>query len=230
LEDIAMHTRTDSAHARSAGIAWFVAGAVFAIGWSAFHLVRAAAAGWTIHGAPEPWLYTVAYYAHTVPGTLALAAGAAQFALLRAPGAPHAPARPRLHAWLGRFYALNALLLGALGFAIGARAWGGFASRFGFQLLGALTVLTTLLAWRRIRQRDPASHAEWMTRSYALLLAFVTFRIWLLVFPDGLTNPESYTAAGWWTLLTNLAAAEAVNARRRSALMRRLGPVPAPSA
>lgn len=200
---------------RRVGLFGLAVGAALAVAWSAAHLLMPGVGRQPADLGATSYAYALAYYGHSIPGTIAMVAGATQFTLLsqRRSGRQ---TRRGVHVWLGRAYVASALLLGVLGFVIADRATGGFASHFGFRLLAILIVVTTSVGWLRIRQHDWRSHVEWMTRSYALVFAFATFRFWLLVFPDGLINPESYTAAGWWTLLSNLTVAEMINGRRRT--------------
>jgi hypothetical protein len=188
---------------------------VFALAWSAAHWLVPGVGGLPEDVVREAPLHAFAYYAHSVPGSVAMLAGALQLAWLPRPaaGAP----RARLHRSVGRIYGIAALLLGVLGFAIAGGATGGYASHFAFRVLAVSILVTTLLAWHRIRRGQVEAHVEWITRSYAFLFTFVTFRIWLVVLPGGLSDPEVFTAAAWWSGFSNLAAAEFINTRRRHA-------------
>ena len=110
---------------------------------------------------------------HGVFGASALALGTLQFSsgLRRRPG---------VHRWIGLGY-LCAVIIASL-FA------GYIGSHFEpatihveqyFQSLGWL--LSTLVGWWYIRQRNLAAHRLWMMRSYAFALIFVSSRV-----PDGM--------------------------------------------
>jgi uncharacterized membrane protein len=208
-----------------AGRAALLLGGAFAVAWSAAHWLIPGVGGLPDEVARRAPLLAAAYDIHSRPGTVAMVAGALQFALLRG-GGDLLPARRALHRTLGRVYAVAALALGGLGFAIAGRATGGYASHFAFRVLAVSIVATTLLGWYRIRCGRVESHVEWMTRSYAFVFTFVGFRVWLVLLPGGLSDPEVFTAAAWWTGFTHLAAAEIVNARRRAARLALGGAAP----
>ncbi|HUQ80646.1 MAG TPA: DUF2306 domain-containing protein [Gemmatimonadaceae bacterium] len=83
------------------------------------------------------------------------------------------------HRWLGRVYLIAAILLGLAGLSLAFHAAGGLGSRIGFVLLAVLTLVTSAQAYRAIRARHVRQHREWMLRSYSLIFAAVTLRIWL---------------------------------------------------
>jgi len=201
---------------RAAGLIGLGLGAVFAVAWSAAHWLIPGVGGLPAEVVREAPLFAVAYYAHSLPGTIAMVTGAIQFTLLRDPRRRLPPKRLRLHRLIGRTYVSAALAVGMLGFGISDGATGGFASHFAFRILAVSIIVTTGLGWHRIRRGCVESHLEWMTRSYAFLFTFVMFRFWLVVLPGGLTDPEVFTAAAWWSGFSNLVAAEMINTRRRS--------------
>lgn len=154
-------------------------------------------------------------YAHMLPGMLAMALGAGQFFAQRKRSPSFRPEASPAHPWLGRVYVLAALVTAATGIQLGVHAYGGFASQLGFASIGVLLIATSALGWRAARLGRVPAHVEWMTRSYALVLAFVTIRFWQRVFPGGYSNPEAYAAATWFSFVPNLIAAEILNYRRR---------------
>jgi hypothetical protein len=158
----------------------------------------------------------LALYTHLVPGMVAILLGPIQFYSQRRNSPSFRPAASRCHIYLGRAYMLSSLIAGGTGLYLGLHAFGGFASQLGFVTLSALFVASTTMGWRAIRLGLVASHVEWMTRSYALVLGFVTIRVWQHVFPGGVTNPEAYAAATWFSFVPNLIFAEIVNYRRRA--------------
>jgi uncharacterized membrane protein len=117
----------------------------------------------------RPW----GIYTHAFAAMFALGLGAFQFRTgLRA-------RRPRLHRIMGRIYVPAAILTGTTGLYMAAYSYGGPITHFGFGLLGAAVILTTSVAFARIRAGDTVTHREWMIRSYALIFAAVTLRILL---------------------------------------------------
>ena len=148
-------------------------------------------------------------YAHIFSSMIALIIGPFQFFLRRlTPLARRSKYLP-LHRWLGRIYVTGALLGGAGGLYIAAFAFGGLPSALGFGTLAILLLITSSIAFMRIRSNDERSHREWMTRSYSLLFSAVTFRLWQpLLEGIGMTFTSSYIVASWLDWVPNLLIAE----------------------
>ncbi len=155
--------------------------------------------------AHDPWLLT-----HIFGSMVALLLGAFQF-----------PIRFRnrhlsLHRWLGRVYLLAVLIGGVAALRISPQAFGGPVTHFGFGLLASFWLLSGGMAYVRIRQFRFRSHAEWMTRNFALTFAAVTLRIWLPLFVlAGFTFLNSYRTVAWLSWIPNLLVAELIIARSR---------------
>ena len=115
-------------------------------------------------------------------------------------------------------YVLSCLAIGGTGLHLGAHAFGGLASQLGFVVLSTLLMASAAMGWRAVRGGDIRSHIEWMTRSYALILSFVTIRFWQVVIPGGTSEPEAYAVATWLSFIPNVIAAEILCYRRRVAL------------
>lgn len=147
----------------------------------------------------RPW----GIYPHAFFGGVALLVGAFQFrqSILRR--------RPRIHRILGTIYVASALLTGAAGLYMAFFAYGGAITRLGFGSLAVVLLITTSLAYAKIRKRDVALHREWMLRSYALIFAAVTLRIELpiLVAAFGAFEP-AYRVVAWSCWVPNLLWAE----------------------
>jgi uncharacterized membrane protein len=155
------------------------------------------------------------FYLHLVLGMVAMLAGPVQFFGQRGNASMVRSGAPRSHPWLGRVYVLSCLAIGATGLHLGVYAFGGFAARLGFVVLSTLLIASTAIGWRAVRAGNIRSHVEWMTRSYALILSFVTIRFWQFVLPGGTSEPEVYAAAAWLSFVPNLIAAELWCRRRR---------------
>jgi hypothetical protein len=80
----------------------------------------------------------------------------------------------------------------------------------GFGLLGAGVLVTTTMAFIRIRALDIASHREWMIRSYALIFGAVTLRILLplLVIAHSGDFDAAYRWVAWVSWVPNILWAE----------------------
>lgn len=148
----------------------------------------------------RPW----GIISHAAFGTLALLAAPLQFrADLRA-------RHRRLHRLLGKAYVAAALGTGATGLFMAAFSFGGAVTHLGFGLLAVLVMVTTTLAFARIRAGDIAAHRAWMVRSFALIFAGVTLRIELplLIAAYGGAFEPAYQWIAWLCWVPNLAWAE----------------------
>jgi uncharacterized membrane protein len=130
--------------------------------------------------------------------------------------------RRRLHRNLGKVYVLCAFFGGGLtGLYVAAYSHGGWITHAAFGALALLTAITTALAYVRIRARDVAAHREWMIRSFALLFAAVTLRLWLpfLIALHGGDFTPAYQWASWLCWVPNLLFAEWFIARTRRSVL-----------
>lgn len=157
--------------------------------------------------------WPAAFAVHAVAGGLALLAGAGQGALaLSGRSGP-------LHRWLGRLYAVAVGATALAGTASLAAADFGGSARLSFAALCLLWVATTLAGWRAIRGGLRAAHRDWMIRSYALALFFVSFTFWVpLLAGDERAAEPWFGIAVTLSWAVNLALAEALvrGLRRRS--------------
>lgn len=146
----------------------------------------------------RPWLVL-----HAGGAATALLVGAFQFLpRVRA-------ARPWLHRGLGRIYAAGCLVGGVSGLALAAGTSAGPVAGWGFGLLAAAWIVSTVQAWRLARARRFEAHREWMVRSFALTFAAVTLRIYVPLSPlAGVRPEEAYVAIAWLCWVPNLLVAE----------------------
>jgi uncharacterized membrane protein len=113
-----------------------------------------------------------------------------------------------VHRLVGKIYIAGALV-GALGGLYMAQfSASGAVSDLGFALLALGVLLTTTLAYLRIRGGDVQSHREWMTRSYALIFAAVTLRIYLPFLYAAFGEHDGYAIVAWACWVPNLLVAE----------------------
>ena len=117
--------------------------------------------------------------------------------------------RRKTHKIIGRVY------VGAIGISSVTALWlvtsfdVNLAARISFGILSSLWLATTLISLLRILNKDIVGHREWMTRSVALTLFFITFSIWVpalevTAIPDQIGYPLSVSLS--WGL--NLLVAE----------------------
>ena len=112
------------------------------------------------------------------------------------------------HRALGRVYITGALV-GALGGVYMAQfSASGAVSDVGFTLLGSGVLIATTYALVRIRTGNVQSHREWMTRSYALIFAAVTLRLYLPFLEAAFGEQVGYAVVAWVSWVPNLVVAE----------------------
>jgi uncharacterized membrane protein len=159
----------------------------------------------------RPW----GIFFHALFGVPAIALGPLQFLW-------SSPTRRRaLHRALGKVYVIAALGTGAVGLYMSFYSYGGWMSRFGFTGMALAALITTGVAYVKIRGRNLAAHRAWMVRSYAVIFSAVTFRLWLptmIVLYGGDVSP-AYGWASWLSWVLNLAVVELY--LQRSGLRRR---------
>lgn len=116
-----------------------------------------------------------------------------------------------IHRYLGVVYILAAIIgSGLVGLYMSWHSYGGWITHSGFGLLALGVLITTSLAYVRIREGEVAAHREWMIRSYALIFAAVTLRIWLpllVMLHSGKFLP-AYRWVAWVSWVPNLLIVE----------------------
>ena len=152
----------------------------------------------------RPWLNL-----HVAGAATALLLGSFQFI--------PALRRNGTHRWVGRAYLLSCLVGGVAGLPLAFGATAGPIATAGFGLLAIVWLVTNTLGWRAALRRDFTAHRRWMIRSWALTLAAVTLRLYLVgAGVSGLPAVEAYRAISFLCWIPNLIAAE-LYLRRNSA-------------
>jgi uncharacterized membrane protein len=116
-----------------------------------------------------------------------------------------------VHRTLGKIYVVSAILgSGLIGLYMSFYSFGGLITHVGFGLLALLTGFTTAVAFLKIRKGEVKQHREWMIRSYSLLFAAVTLRLWLplLIVANGGKFAPAYMLVSWLSWVLNLLVAE----------------------
>lgn len=117
----------------------------------------------------HPWITIL--YIHIILGTVALVLGPLQFnKKLR-------QKNKQLHKNIGKIYVGSILIAFLAGLYLSYYGTGGLTGVIGFYSLEFAWVIPTLVGYLKIRKKDIKSHQEWMLRSYAVTLTFVSFRI-----------------------------------------------------
>jgi uncharacterized membrane protein len=141
---------------------------------------------------------------HVLGGTIALLLGPWQFR--QAIRNRHL----QIHRWMGRLYLTAVLCGGVGGLYMASLAYGGLSARVGFGTLAVLWLTSGGMAYRRIRQKNVATHRRWMIRNYSLTFAAVTLRLWLPLLNEviGYEFKDAYITVAWLCWVPNLLAAE----------------------
>lgn len=117
---------------------------------------------------------------------------------------------PKLHRWLGRLYGVSVLgWAGPTGLYLSFFAKGGLTGKSAFLGLGLLWWGATARGVQRIVAKRVAEHRRWMTRSYAMALSAVFFRLFHIAFFFlGLSDDPNYGLSLWLSLATSLVVGE----------------------
>jgi uncharacterized membrane protein len=157
--------------------------------------------------------------AHIAAGAVALLTGPVQlwFGVSRRAMA--------VHRRLGLAYVASVGVGAVAAFYLAAHTNLGWGFGAGITGLGIAWVVTTTLAIVAIRRGLVEQHQEWMTRSYVVTFAFVTFRtLWGVLQAAGIgTQHEQLAASSWFCWAVPLLVTEVVLQGRRIFGRRRLG-------
>ncbi|WML48055.1 DUF2306 domain-containing protein [Neobacillus sp. PS3-34] len=152
--------------------------------------------------------YKLFFYPHLLLGIIALSIGPFQF--LKA-----SRKKINLHKILGRIYAFTILINVLLVPYISLFSTGGTGSMIAFLVLDAFWLFTTSIGILRIYQRKLKQHQEWMKRSYAITLVFVSFRIIVIPLSLLLDSSIAFPVGVLISIAVNLAAAEWIINRKQ---------------
>lgn len=174
----------------------------------------------------HPWLTL----AHIVPGFIFMTIGPLQFvAAIR-------NRFLRFHRACGYVY-LAASLVGvtsALLFLPWLPVFGGFTVKAAVTMGALLFLLSIVMGYVRIRQRQIQKHREWMIRGFAIGLGISTFRVLIPILMSPLFKlsfPEAWDTVAWLGFAINLLVAEVwINITRSVAAAPSRSAVPRPMA
>jgi hypothetical protein len=123
---------------------------------------------------------------------------------------------PRVHRVAGRLYLAGATLGALGGLYLAPFAASGWVARLGFALLGLGVLGTTGRGFWAILHRQVQVHRDWMTRSFALILAAVTLRLYSPFLDAVFGEYAGYALVAWACWVPNLFVAEwLIRSRRR---------------
>lgn len=119
---------------------------------------------------------------------------------------------PKLHRVLGMIYIVTLIFIAApSGFLMGLYANGSYPTQISFTVLSLLWMFTTVMAYRKVKQKDYVSHGRWMIRSYALTLSAISLRFFTFLigyFNIPLYPTEAYIVVSYSSWIVNLLLAE----------------------
>ena len=161
-------------------------------------------------GRAAPLLFVI----HALTGSVALIAAAVQLRV-----APRLlSSRPRVHRAIGRTYILAAWVTSAGGLVIAGLFDIGWIGKVVFAAWAISWSAATAVALRRVRTRRFSEHREWMLRSFALALVFMTFDISRSAFAGlGLPRTAVYPLGLLLSIAASLAFAQLWIHRSRGA-------------
>lgn len=119
---------------------------------------------------------------------------------------------PKIHKRIGWTYILFVLCIsGPSGLIMSFYANGGYPAQVSFVLLTSIWMLSTYMAFYRIRRKELEKHVLWAFRSYALTLSAVTLRLYAYffdVFNVNLPPLETYILLAYLSWIPNLLIVE----------------------
>ena len=151
-------------------------------------------------------LWRISFYVHVFSSPIVILSGLLQFS-------PWVLKRYlRLHRGLGYTYVVTVLLIsGPSALVMSFYANGGRVSQTSFVLLSFFWIITTLMAFIKIKKGDFISHTKWNIRSYALTLSAVTLRFYAYlfdVFEVRMGPKETYILLAYLSWIPNLIIAQ----------------------
>jgi uncharacterized membrane protein len=155
---------------------------------------------------------------HILGSAIALALGPIQLYLRRLMPLSRRANATRWHRRLGRVYVAAVLFGVGFGLYVAFYADGGITAQAGFVALAIATLTTTVLGFFAIRRGDEAEHRVWMARSYALIFAAVTLRLYIPFLSAAFGEDNGYRIVAWLCWVPNLVVAEYMLRRRSVAV------------
>jgi uncharacterized membrane protein len=113
-----------------------------------------------------------------------------------------------IHRTMGKVYLVASTIGGFSGMYMAFYTYADAISGVSFFLLGTGVVLSNYMAYTAIRRRDVTTHREWMTRSFALMLAAVTLRIEVAPLQAIFGEYTGYAIVAWSCWVANILVAE----------------------
>ncbi len=123
--------------------------------------------------------------------------------------------RPKLHRNMGKLYIAGCIVGGIGGIVMSLHSRSGVWSGSAFFVLAVLLLISVSEAYIKIRGRHIQEHREWMTRSFAMLFAAVTLRLYFPVLRTYISDYDAFAITAWLSWTLNLVVAEWLIRRQR---------------
>lgn len=151
-------------------------------------------------------LWRISFYVHVFSSPIVILAGLLQF------NRWILSKYPKLHRGMGYAYVVTVLLIsGPSALVMSFYANGGRVSQTSFVLLSFFWIISTIMAFVKIKQGDFLAHTKWNIRSYALTLSAVTLRFYAYtfdVFEVRMGPKETYILLAYLSWIPNLIIAQ----------------------
>ncbi|WP_379968103.1 DUF2306 domain-containing protein [Ectobacillus sp. sgz5001026] len=146
-----------------------------------------------------PWaIWESVLYLHITCGILALVIGPFQFV------ESFRKRNIRMHRLLGSIYIWSILISFPISCYLAYYATGGVPSTIAFTVLNIFWITATILALKKVKERNIAEHQNWMLRSYAITWVFVTFRMFMPLTSIVFGFKLGFPIAVWVALISNI--------------------------
>lgn len=149
-------------------------------------------------------IWIVSFYVHVITGVICLSIPIFSF-LGRRVGLSLS-----FHKKIGLLYVwISILIIAPTGMYLALYANGGFLAQSGFLAQGILLSLFTYKGYKAIQEKNTSDHIQWMIRSYAIVTAVLSFRIFhIIFFFTSIPYEDIYGLSQWLSILVNLLLAE----------------------
>jgi hypothetical protein len=157
-------------------------------------------------------VWKAAFYIHVFSAVIALFAGFTQFS------SQFLKQYRNLHRLIGRIYVLDILVINfPVALIMGIYANGGLLGKTAFLLLDGLWFVFTYKAYASARNKNFATHKNFMIRSYALTFSAITLRTWKIILSHGfaIAPAQLYIIDAWMGFVPNLIVAEWIIRNRK---------------
>lgn len=149
--------------------------------------------------------WNIAFYGHIIFGGIVLLIGWTQFSKYLRKNKMH------LHRTIGKMYIIGVLISGLCGLVIATNATGGMTAKIAFIGMDICWLVSTVMAYRYIKNKDIVKHQYAMIMSYALCFSAVTLRIWLPILTMSYGSFDvAYPIVAWVSWVPNFIIAVAI--------------------